>query len=56
MANGNELISRAQVLKPGFTISHVQSEVFCVKKGEEYLVAVALVTVKSSKSVVEIPE
>ena len=55
VANGNELISRAQVLKAGLTVSHVQSEVFCIKKGEECLVAVALVTVKSSKSVVEIP-
>src|SRR5512140_1657744 len=41
---GEAVIARARVLKPGRTISVVQGDVFAVKRGEERLVATMLAT------------
>lgn len=43
-AQGERLICRAKVLKPGRQISVVESEVFCVASGEERLVSKATAT------------
>jgi len=43
-AQGERLICRSSVLKPGKQISFVESEVYCVSSGEERLVAKASAT------------
>lgn len=43
-AKGERLICRAKVLKPGNHFTVVESEVFCEKAGEEYLVSKATAT------------
>ena len=53
-ATGKNLICRANVLKAGKTIFHVQSEVFSLVDSNEILTAVGIATIKASKSVTEI--
>ena len=54
VVTGKPLIARAEVLKAGFKIFHVRSDVLIVEEDEEILVATALATIKSSQSVKEI--
>ena len=54
VATGKPLIARAEVLKAGRKIFHVRSDVLIVEEDDEELVATALATIKSSKSVKEI--
>ena len=54
IATGKPLIARAEVLKAGRKIFHVRSDVLIVEEDDEELIATALATIKSSKSVKEI--
>ena len=54
VATGKPLIARAEVLKAGRKIFHIRSDVLIVEEGDEELIATALATIKSSKSVKEI--
>ena len=54
VATGKPLIARAEVLKAGRKIFHVRSDVLIVEEDDEELIATALATIKSSKSVKEI--
>ena len=51
---GKNVISKAQVMRAGRQIFHVRSDVFSIDVDQELLIAIGLVTIKSSKSVVEI--
>ena len=53
-ANGEKLISEADILKAGRSIFHARSDVFCISKTRKTLVASALVTVKATKAILEI--
>ena len=53
-ANGENLITEADVIKAGKSIFHARSDVFCVAKTTKILVASALVTVKATKAISEI--
>ena len=53
-AMGSQLMARAEVLRPGRSISHVRADVFSEKDGVETLTATALVTIKSTQAVTEI--
>ena len=53
-ANGEKLISEADILKAGRSIFHARSDVFCISKTRKTLVASALVTVKATKAISEI--
>jgi uncharacterized protein (TIGR00369 family) len=44
-AKGEQLVCRAEVLKPGRRFSVVESEVFCVDGGEEILVSKTISTI-----------
>lgn len=44
-AQGERIVCRAKVLKPGKQFSFVESEVFCVASGQEKLVAKASATI-----------
>ena len=48
-AEGNRLVARGKVLKNGKRIKVCQAEVFCQKNNEEYMCAVALVSVIATK-------
>lgn len=54
VATGKPLIARAEVLKAGRKIFHIRSDVLIVEEGDKELIATALATIKSSKSVKEI--
>ena len=53
-ANGEKLITEADILKAGRSIFHARSDVFCVSQTRKTLVATALVTVKATKAISEI--
>ena len=53
-ANGEKLITEADILKAGKSIFHARSDVFCVSQTRKTLVASALVTVKATKAILEI--
>ena len=53
-ANGEKLITEADILKAGKSIFHARSDVFCVSQTRKTLVASALVTVKATKAISEI--
>ena len=53
-AAGDKLRARGNVLKAGRSIFHVAGNVFVADKGEETLIASALVTIKSTTAVAEI--
>ena len=53
-ANGEKLITEADILKAGKSIFHARSDVFCVSQTRKTLVATALVTVKATKAISEI--
>jgi len=53
-ANGEKLITEADILKAGRSIFHARSDVFCISKTRKTLVASALVTVKATKAILEI--
>lgn len=43
-AKGEQLLCKSKVLKPGKRLSFVESEVFCIASGKEYLAAKATAT------------
>ena len=51
---GKILEARAKVLRAGRRIKHAQSDVYCIDEKGERLVAVALVTIATTKSVQEV--
>ena len=53
-ANGEKLITEADILKAGKSIFHARSDVFCVSQTRKTLVATALVTVKATKAISEV--
>ena len=53
-AIGEILEARGKVLRSGRRLKHVNVEVFCLDNGAETLVAIALATIASSRSVREI--
>ena len=52
--NGQLLEARAKVLRAGRRIKHAQTDVFAIDDSGEKLIAVALVTIATTKSVQEI--
>ena len=54
-AKGEMLEARGKVLRSGRRLKHVNVELFCLDNGTESLVAIALATIASSRSVREIP-
>jgi len=53
-ANGEKLEARGKVIRSGRRLKHVNVEIFSLQNGSETLVAIALATIASSKSVKEI--
>jgi len=53
--DGALLIGRAQVIKPGHTLTICKSEVFAVKNGIEKLCATSLVTLMEMKGKADMP-
>ena len=51
---GKNVISKAKVLRAGRQIFHVRSDVFSINVDQEILIATSLITIKSSKSLIEI--
>ena len=53
--DGDFLVGRAQVIKPGHSLTICRSEVFAVKKGIEKLCATSLVTLMEMKGKADMP-